>query len=355
MIRVWLICFSFALAAAQRQPLVLFWPQAGIVPPGTNNFPPRDPGATAGPQVNPAGVLGATSVAVPVAPAGAPAAPPPPPAPGTRVLGPGGIPLPGVPNGVPQQPGGAPPASPGRPGTGPPSGGIIGTGPRPGEGIAPRPGEAIAPRAGEVSTSRNNDSTDTSALLVSPACAVVVTPGDINIPAAGGTFEVQGVIRPSGCKPALTSSGEWITPARNSAAPVFRFSVEPNQRSDSRLGIFVVGDQRVLLRQEGAPGLQFAVAPGSFSFRFDGERISSARTLTILSDDQNLTYTVVSAQPWLKVTPQKGSNSARKFKISVDPERLRSGRNEGVLFVSASGAPQSALRIPVSVEVPRLQ
>jgi len=162
-------------------------------------------------------------------------------------------------------------------------------------------------------------------------------------------------MRPSDCKPILTSSGQWITPAQNSAAAVFRFNVEPNHRNDSRLGIFVIGDQKVLLRQEGAPGPQFAVAPGSFSFRFDGERVSSRRTLTILSDDQNLTYTVVSPQSWLKVTPQKGSKGARRFFVSVDPEQLRSGRNEGVLLVSASGAPEPALHIPVSVEVPRLQ
>ena len=156
MIRVCLLVFSFTLAAAERQPLLLFWPQAGIVPPGTNNFPPRDPNATAGPQVNPAGVLNAPAAAVPITPVGAPQAAPPPPPPGARV-GPGGIPVPGVPNGVPisappQQPGGAPPAPAGRPGTGPPSGGIIGLAPRPGEGIL----------------SRNNDSTAESALLISP-------------------------------------------------------------------------------------------------------------------------------------------------------------------------------------------
>ena len=251
---------------------------------------------------------------------------------------------PGVPNGVPisappQQPGGAPPAPAGRPGTGPPSGGIIGLAPRPGEGIL----------------SRNNDSTAESALLISPACAVVVTPGDLNVPASGGTFEVQGVTRPSGCRPALTRSAGWITPVPNNSAPVFRFSVEPNQRRDPRVGTFVIGDQKVLLRQEGAPGPQFAVAPGSFSFRCDGEHVPSGRTLTILSDDQNLTYMVVSAQPWLKVTPKKGSKDARKFTLSVDPEQLRVGRNEGLLVVSASGAPEAALRIPVSVEVPRLR
>ena len=108
--------------------------------------------------------------------------------------------------------------------------------------------------------------------------------------------------------------------------------------------------------KEGTPGPQFAVAPASFSFRFDGEHVSSPRTLTILSDDQNLTYTVVSLQPWLKVTLlEKGSKGARRFVVSVDPERLRSGRNEGVLLVTASGASQAALQIPVSVEVPRLQ
>ena len=344
MIWVWLILCSLTLAAAERQPLLLLWPQAGIVPPGTNNFPPRDPNATAGPQVNPAGVLaGPAAVAVPVTPAGAPQAAPPPPAPGARV-GPGGIPVPGAPNGVPmstppQQPGGAPPAPAGRPGTGPPSGGIL--------GVAPRPGEA--------SPSRNNDSTAENALLISPACAVVVTPGDLNVPASGGTFEVRGVMRPAGCRPALTSSAGWITPVPSSSVPVFRFSVEPNHRSDPRVGVYVIGDQKVLLRQQGAPGPQFAVAPGSFSFRCDGERVPSERTLTILSDDQNLMYTVVSAQSWLKVTPKKGAKDGRRFTLSVDPERLRVGRNEGVLLVSVIGAPETALRIPVSVEVPRLR
>ena len=239
-----------------------------------------------------------------------------------------------------QQPGGAPPAPPAaRPGTGPPSGGTI--------GIAPRPREAIP--------SRNEDSTPGSALLISPACSVVVTPGDIDIPASGGSFEVRGVMRPSDCKPALTSRGGWITPARNSSAPVFRFSVEPNSRRDSRIGVLIIGDQKVLLRQEGVPGPQFAVVPGSFSFRSDGQRVPSERTLTILSDDQNLTYTVVSAQPWLKVTPKKGSKGARSFTVSVDPGGLRMGRNEGALLVSASSAPEAALRIPVSVEIPRLQ
>jgi len=342
-IRVWLIAFSLTLFAADRQPVLLLWPQAGIVPPGTNNFPPRDPNATAGPQVNPSGVLVAPTAAVPITPAGTPQAAPPPPSPGGR-LGPGGIPLPGVPNGVPmspspQQPGGASQGPAVRPGTGPPSGGII--------GIAPRPGEAIV--------SNKNDSIAETALLISPTCAVVVTPGDMNVPASGGTFEVRGVMRPSGCRPALTSIAGWIKPGPNSSAPVFRFSVEPNQRKDPRVGVFVIGDQKVLLRQEGAPGPQFAVAPGSFSFRCDGERVPSGRTLTILSDDKNLNYTVVSAQPWLKVTPKKGSKDARRFTLSVDPERLRVGRNEGVLVVSALGSPEAALRIPITVEVPRLR
>ena len=43
MIRVWLLCFAMTLAGAERQPMLLFWPQAGIVPPGTNNFPAPDP------------------------------------------------------------------------------------------------------------------------------------------------------------------------------------------------------------------------------------------------------------------------------------------------------------------------
>jgi len=161
-------------------------------------------------------------------------------------------------------------------------------------------------------------------------------------------------MKPAGCHPRIRSSSSWMAPVSwmpNS----YRFSVQPNTSRAPRDGIVVVGDQKVLIRQAGAPGPQFAVAPGRIALRTDGERSPSSRRFTVFSSDKNLTYTVSPLQPWIRVSPAKGTPGSRRFDVKIDPEHLHAGRNEGVILISAAGSTEPPLRLQVTVEIPRLR
>jgi len=221
----------------------------------------------------------------------------------------------------------------------PNNGGITGIAPRPG---GPAPALSIT---GQPSTSLS---------LEAPPCDVVVQAGEIPVKADGGSFQLAGRLQPSGCVPTIGTTGAWLRSA-NSAPGTWEFSVAPNASRNPREAVVVLGDNKIRITQEGKPGPQFAVSPGHLTMQSDGESRPKSQTLSVFSEDGKLTYLVSSGQSWLKVSPDKSSPGARKFKVTVDPERLGWGRNDGYLLVTASGAADEPLRIPVTVELPRIR
>jgi len=323
-------------------------------PPATNNFP--RPGTSAGNGGTPtAGQNGGATPApgsiVPGAPVGgsaaqsAPAGAPPPPGlnnvPGQgRFVGPGGMPP-----GVAAPPGGAvfnpAPAgfSGGGGGGGGASGGLIG-GPRPSESV-------VLPGTGPAGASPSTFS------LVTPGCDTFVSKGEIDVAADGEPFEVTAQVAPANCHPRIELTETWIASSGERSPGIFAFSAQPNLSRNPREAVVVVGAQKVLIRQAGKPGPQFAVAPSSLSLRTDGEHAPHTRTFSVFSSDNHLTYTVASAEPWLKVVPAHGRSAIRRYEIKVDPELLPADRSEAVILVNAAGSADAPIPVRVTVEIPR--
>jgi hypothetical protein len=300
-----LYAFGALAFAGTPNPVPLLWPQVAFVPPGTNATVRTD-------------VIG--GVVVGTGAAGAAQG-------GAAGPGPGGA---GASVGVPvgSAPGG------GGPGAG-------------GGATSSTTGNGTAGSAGPA----------TGAALDMPVCTATVAAGEYPVSAFGGIVEIRVQVKPAGCKPTLGSSGSWVLLAAGAqGGDVYRFSVSPNISNTPRRGVVVIGTQKILIEQSASAGARFAASPGHITLSVTSDRAPSPRAITIFSDDKSLTYNATSSQPWLRVTPAKGSApGAQRLQIAVDPARLRPGRNEGFIRVSATGQLSAPLNVPVVVEVPRVR
>ncbi len=309
-----LFAFGTLASAGVPTPVKLLWPQVAFTPPGTNAVRRTDV------------VGGAIAVPVGTPTGGTPA--------GAVGVAPGGVPLP---SGVPVPPGATAGGAPGRPG---------------------KPGAA----AGGTSSGGGAPTTTAPQVagpeLDGPLCTVSVIGDEFPVSAFGGIVEVRVQLKPAGCRPVLGSSGNWLLLAAGpQGGNVYRFSVSPNLSGSPRTGVIVIGGQKVLIRQAAGGGARFAATPGHITLSVRDDKAPSPRLITLFSEDKNLTYTVVPVQPWLQVTPVAKNNApgTHRYQITINPARLRSGRNEGAVQVTVTGQPGPPLVIPVVVEVPRVR
>jgi len=198
----------------------------------------------------------------------------------------------------------------------------------------------------------------TGAALDTPNCAAMVTNGEVPVSAFGGIVELKVQLQPAGCSPILGSSGNWVLLAAGpQQSDVYRFSVAPNVSNVPRTAVVVIGDKKILIQQAQNGGSRFAATPGHVSLSVNGEKAPAPRFISIYSDDKSLSYNVSTTQPWLQVTPaaKAGAAGTSRFQIAIDPARLRPGRNDGSVRVTATGQATAPLFIPVVVEVPRIR
>lgn len=107
------------------------------------------------------------------------------------------------------------------------------------------------------------------------------------------------------------------------------------------------------VKQAAATFVPFAAAPGRVELVV-GAKGHEKQTLTAWSDDATVKFEANTPTPWLKVTPvtKGGKAGARKFAIEVTPADLKPGVHQGSIEVTAPGAVNEPIQIPVVVTVP---
>jgi hypothetical protein len=187
-----------------------------------------------------------------------------------------------------------------------------------------------------------------------PACAAVIEQKHIALAPAGGMIEIRATLTPAGCKAPVATSADWLQPAPTDTAGLFRFSAMPNLTPDGRAVTVSIGGQSFIVEQPAGKRSLFAASPGRFVFSVRKGKAPDPKTLTLLTDEKAVTFTVSAPQPWLKVEPvkAKGAKGSNRFLVRIEPESLKRGRNQGFIHVVSSGTLSAPLDIPVVAEVP---
>jgi hypothetical protein len=308
--------------------LILLWPQVSSAPPGTNDTGKNEstvtegtvPAATPG-AARPDGsmaVLGAVVTAAADAQNGSAES-----GRGNAARGAaGGVVVPG------RSPVGPPGGSPGKPG--PPSAGAES------KAVDPAPSDsAELPPA-------------------PPACAAVIEQKHIAVAPAGGAIEIRATLTPPTCTPAVATSADWLQPVPTGTAGLFRFSAMPNLTPDGRTVTASIGGQSFIVEQPAGKRSLFAASPGRFVFSVRKGKAPEPKTLTLLTEEKAITFTVSTPQPWLKIEPvkAKGAKGSNRFLVRIEPAALKRGRNQSYIHVISSGKLSAPLDIPVVAEVP---
>jgi hypothetical protein len=304
------------------------WVMQAAVPPGTNNTQVVQPvipgvgGAPVAPIGPNGGVSGSAvfpnSVGAPV-PVGTPVQGGPPPPPGSAPVTPGGRfqPLPPgvVPAGQPSSTApGSPPASPSPAGV-------------------------------------TNVPVTASAVSKLPTCEVTLRLSRTEIPPVGGEFTVPAVRQPVNCPASIAISAPWLA---TTDASGLQFTAEPNNTGATRDTLIVIGGRSFFVRQSPPAQLGLAAAPGRLVFGINRKGEADTKILTAWTEQPSGSFVAKPQHSWLVVTPTSSKEHRQTFNVTVKAGAgLPPGRHDTQIEISAAGAPERSITIPVVVEVTR--
>ena len=233
-------------------------------------------------------------------------------------------------------------ATPGQPGFPPTPATLAPTGPTPGPS---RPG------------------TTTSAVKPEPPCVVTVLTPNTSVSHAGGLVTLRLRFAPPTCSKDAQSESNWFSlkgpPALTAdGAAVLQVLVQPNLTSASRLGLINVGEQTLKLHQTPGKRAGFAVSPARIEItNAAGKNLEThTQTLMVWSDDPDLAYTVegtAASSAWIAVKLLAAKNEVRRYEVTVRPGSLPSGIHVGGIRVTAAGAVNGPITVPVIAKIER--
>lgn len=206
-------------------------------------------------------------------------------------------------------------------------------------------------------------------LTVTPAGALSASPTSLNFTfQTGGTVpSAQNVAVISNAGPlaftaaaATTSGGNWlaVSPASGTTPATLSVSVNPaGLAGGSYSGTISItsgnaGSASVSVTLTVTQQPSLSASPAALSFSYNGSIQPTAQTLSITGGALAFTAaaSTSSGGNWLTVTPPGGTMPAT-LNVSVHPSGLASGEYSGAIVVTASGASNSPLTIPVTLTV----
>jgi hypothetical protein len=100
-----------------------------------------------------------------------------------------------------------------------------------------------------------------------------------------------------------------------------------------------------------AVAASLSASPSSLSFSYTQKATNPpAQTIALSSTGSALSYTVASSATWLTASPTSGSTPGT-ISVSVNPSGLAAGTYNGSLSITATGASNSPLTVPVTLTV----
>jgi len=168
--------------------------------------------------------------------------------------------------------------------------------------------------------------------------------------------DIRVAFTPPACKPTVAASSAWPQLAAATPAGLIRYSVPPNLTGDPRAAAIQIGEQRIIIEQPAGNRVFFAAVPGRLTFAVTKGKKTEPKRFALVSETTTLTYSIVAAQPWIQATAEKDKRPGQwNVEIRVDPAKLKRGRNEGLIRVTAQGVFSGPVDIPVVAEVPLIR
>ena len=113
-----------------------------------------------------------------------------------------------------------------------------------------------------------------------------------------------------------------------------------------------LGTQAVAVRFNVVNGTLLRPNPEAFAFTYTaGKTAPSTQNVTVSSNllGSPLSFTVSTGTPWIVLTQPASLNTPSSFSFNIDTTKLAGGLNNGTISLTASGAANSPVNIPVTV------
>jgi len=184
-----------------------------------------------------------------------------------------------------------------------------------------------------------------------PACEVTLRLSRTDLPPGGGEFTVSTIRKPANCPASIAVSVPWLTTADPSE---LRFEAEPNNTGATRDALILIGGVSFLVRQSPPAKLGLAAAPGRLVFGIDRKGLTDTKTITAWTEQNAGSFVAKPQHSWLVVTPKRNKEHRQTYEVTIQPgAALPPGRHDTQIEISAAGAPERSIVIPVVVEVMR--
>jgi len=190
-----------------------------------------------------------------------------------------------------------------------------------------------------------------SAVPSLPTCDVTLRLSRTELPPTGGEFAISTVRKPANCPTSIALSVPWLTTVDPSE---LRFEAEPNNTGATRDALILIGGQSFLVRQSPPAQVGLAAAPGRLVFGINRKGATDIKILTAWTEQPAGSFIAKPQHPWLVVTPKRHKEHRQVYEVTVKPGAdLPPGRHDSEIEISAEGAPDRSIVIPVVVEVTR--